>query len=274
MPGMTLQETLRAYAAKAKTTDDVMRAMMNHDAWQAPVMYATQALGTTMFERISVWGNAASAFAPGELWLFTDDAAANAFIAKGGHGGPYASPIQGWKLFGKVPDNLTRVRVNPGSPPADTWGIEAGGMQLTRLWANAIELEWLLGHPDDRLAETVANFGGYTAMVLPNGAIATAMGAGGMKNPGMLFTTPDCAQAVLREMGPDMASKMKLIHTNGRELFGKFSKLGVDGFVFNVRGPGTPQILPADACAAVIRWIDFSDKAARADAEAKAAARE
>ena len=81
------------------------------------------------------------------------------------------------------------------------------------------------------------------------------MGAAGLKNPGMLFTTPDCAQTVLREAGPANAAKFKTTYASGREIFSKFDKLGLDGFIINIRGPGVTQVLTAKACEAVAQWI-------------------
>jgi hypothetical protein len=262
---MTLQETLAAFSNKSKSADDVMRAIMNYSQFQAPALYAMEAFNTQMFERVAVWGTGPNTPTNGDLWIFTDDAAANVFVSKGGNAGPFATGLQGWTLFENLPDNVARVQVNPGSPPSAGWMIHKEGFPLTRIWAQAIKLEHLLATGGSGLAGAMVNFPAFTIFTMPNGAIATAVGAGGMKNPAMLFTTPDCAEVLLTEAGPAAANWRRAI-VSGKELFGVFDRLGVDGLVTNVRGPGVAQVLRLDACRLIIESADLEAKAAKLEA--------
>ena len=50
-------------------------------------------------------------------------------------------------------------------------------------------------------------------------------------------------------------------------MFSIFDKLGVDGFIFNMRGPGKAQVLNLDMCRLIIECIELEAKAAHLEAE-------
>src|SRR4051794_17791622 len=114
---MTVLETLRAFAAKSATKDQVMRALCEHTGWCAPALYAAEALKTNLFDKVSIWG-AQAQVGPGKLYLFTDEAAGARALQKV-QLGPYASPLPGSRLFSFMPAGFTELHVNPGSDPSE-----------------------------------------------------------------------------------------------------------------------------------------------------------
>ncbi len=236
-----------------------MRAVMAHSQWQAPVGYAMEVFETNSFDRIAAWGTASTSIPNGELWLFSDDNAAMDVVNGGGQAGPYATGLSGHRLFEHLP-NVARVWINPGTK-GESWVIEPRAFDITRLWAKAVKLELLLAKPDATLVQTLSEYDAYTILVLPSGGIATAVGAGGMQNPGMLFTTPDCAEAVLREIGPQAAT-LKRVVVAGKQLFADFEKLGIDGFVVNPRGPGASRVLTREICVGIREVAKLAEEAA------------
>lgn len=185
-----------------------------------------------------------------ELWLFTDDAHAHAALSQGAELGLYAANVPGQLLFETLNyEQLDRVKVNAGSPTSDGWFIGHENFALTKTWCSALSLETMLRKPDwhDRvLLRALKEFGGYQALFHPNDSIVTAVGAGGLQNPGLLFTTPDSLAALEAQMGQGQAFSRRTF--NGGTLFDVAPRAGIDGFLLNVKGPGPTVILPLSAC--------------------------
>jgi hypothetical protein len=262
-----LRELFRSFHAKRASADEVMRAFMAYDAWQAPILYASEMYGTQSFERVAVWGTGMLSSVPaGELWCFTDDAAALDVVNKGATVGPYATGLVGHRLFKNLPE-VGKVYVNPASP-GNGWVIEPRAFAITRLWASALEVESFFAKPEGLLPALVG-YDGFTILTHPNGSVASAVGAAGMRSPGMLFTSPDCADRVLHEAGPQVATSLKQNVVSGKQLFLNFAQLGVDGFIVNPRGPGAPFVLTGQMCEAIRSYADAVEKEAfyRAQAE-------
>jgi hypothetical protein len=144
---------------------------------------------------------------------------------------------------------LDLVRVNPGSAASDAWFIGHENFALAKTWCSALSLEAMLQRPDWNdpvLLRALKGFGGYQAFFHPNDSIVTAVGAGGLQNPGLLFTTPDSVAALGVQAGQDQQFSLRTF--NGSTLFEVAPRAGVDGFILNVKGPGPTVVLPLSAC--------------------------
>ena len=263
-----ITDVLRRYAAKHATVHEVLRALASHDGYFAPVGYATRALDTAMFDKLSVWG-AESKLPPGKLWLFTDEAAGHAALAKGLSPGPCAGPLRGDRLLAYLPAGLAEFQVNPGSPAEDGWYMGADALQLAAAWGRAIGLERALdAKGGDDWLDRLLDFDGWISFALPSSAIATAVGAAGLKNPAMVFTAPDCALAARAAIGEQAATLTDVV-TTGLKLFGAFETLGIDGYLVNPMGPGTRKVFNTTVARGLVQGIAGRDELRRLEAEAR-----
>ena len=202
------------------------------------------------FECLSVWG-AESKVPKGHLYLFTDVEAGQR-AAKVAPLGPYASPVPGAGLFMNLPGTFTEVHVNPGSPGEPTWLIGGDWVELARRWGAAVALEKLLnGKQKGELTDALIDYPAFTTLKKPDGGIVTKPGTGKLQNPAMVFTAPDCADATLAALGA-AAKKYERVTSSGRQLFGAFAKLSVDGFTFNPHGPGPSRAFDEPHCWGII----------------------
>ena len=261
-------EALQRFAQKKASADEVMRALVSYDGWFAPGGWVTEAFGTNMFERACVWGER-STVPPGHLWLFTDPDGGLRVQARGGSPGFYVGPLRGSTLFEKLPEGITQIEVNPCAPPDSAWFIGGGGVPLARLLGRAIALEQACV-TGTGVVDRLLDYDGYLALLTPAKAIVTAVGAGGMKNPGLVFTTPDCCDAVLAGAGGG-ASSLTQISFTGEELFGRFDTLGIDGLILNVKGPGPRKLLSPEACQGLVQSLRDRAELVRLEAVARAA---
>lgn len=251
---MAILETLRAFGQKSASANQVMRALCEHAGWFAPVGYACAALKTNTFDNVTLWGNEARVNA-GSLYLFTDAAAGHVASAKV-QLGPYASPLSGAELFAFLPAGLRELYVNPGSPQEHGWYMADRALELGGLWGQAVRLERLLsGESQGDLAESLFAFSGWTSFALPNGSIATAVGAAGLKNPAMIFTAPDCVDLALQNLGAQ-ASTLQRVTSTGEALFGAFPRMGVDGFLINPFGPGPCKVFETRVVEAILGSLE------------------
>lgn len=264
---MTLQETLLAFGKKTAGKDQVMRALCEHTGWFAPAVYACLALKTQTFEKITLWGAEAN-LPPGKLYLFTDVGAGNLASQKLTLG-PYASPLPGAPLLSYLPAGFKELVVNPGSPQEQGWFMGDGALPFASIWGQAVHIEQMLvGKLKGDLVDVLLKFPGWTSFALPNGAIATAVGAGGLKNPAMIFTAPDCADLAFQKLGPQAASLKRMV-TSGEDLFGAYPRLGIDGFLVNPFGPGMAKVLDGKVAEGIVESIALRKKAEALEAEAK-----
>ena len=58
-----------------------------------------------------------------------------------------------------------------------------------------------------------------------------------------VFTTPDAADAFIREVGSSLAAPPVLRVYDGSTLFAYLARLPIDGIVFNCKGPGLPRVV-------------------------------
>jgi hypothetical protein len=234
------KETLRAFGRKEVTMEQVVRALISYDGWLVPASFAVDATGLTKFAQGYVFGDCTSGcdVPANELWIYTDSDAADYAVAKGGRLGFYSGGLRGTQVFAALPASASALQINPGCKPTETWYFGRDAFSLAALWARAIAIEARLGEPDspENFAALLAH-PGYVFFIHPEqNAIATAPGFDGMKNPALVFTAIDSAQALEREH-PHLQRQV----VDGRTLFPHLLKQGVDGVVFNILGPG-PQV--------------------------------
>jgi len=233
---------LAAFADHQADVHDAFRALVSYNNWLAPVGAMTGHYGLPAPSRRLAYSHAGE-FPPGELWLFTDDDAAHRAKAAGCNLGPYATGLSGVELFENLPPGGTAVRVNPVSPAELTWNFPPEAFGVVAAWAQVIRFErvlrgWAAGAPVDLAA--VAAYPQFHAFVFPNRTVLTMPEQGGMLNPAVACTAPDCARAILRRVPEPMRSGLQIVVTSGRELIDKLPEQGMDGLMVNPAGPGTP----------------------------------
>ncbi|MFL6255288.1 MAG: hypothetical protein ACJ74T_09705 [Pyrinomonadaceae bacterium] len=240
-------DVLAAFGEGRANAHDVMRALVSHRGWLVPLGFLAECRGDgARADSILILSHEAQV-PPGNLWLFTDEEAALLAQSKGAMLGAYASGMSGTELFGAVGSQYQTVYVNPGSPPARTWLFQEGSAtDVGSLWAAAVALEesfagWqATGEPDLRALE------GYRAFTVYNhasGPVITLPGRGGMSNPAVAFTAPDCAEAFLKLLSEEQRAQMRPAMSDGKSLLGDTLR-GIDGLLFNPFGPGATYALP------------------------------
>ena len=243
-------DVLAAFGAGRANADGVMRALVSHRGWFVPLDFFAGCRGDgAKADRVLIL-SAESQAPPGNLWLFTDAEAALLAQSKGASLGAYAGRMSGTELFGAVGPGHQTVYVNPGSPRERTWVFQEGSAaDVGGLWAEAVALEegfagWqAAGGPDLGALE------GYRAFVLYNfasGPVVTLPGRGGMSNPAVAFTAPDCAGAFLGLLGEEQRGQLRPVTTDGKSLLENLPP-GIDGLLFNPFGPGATYALPLSA---------------------------
>jgi hypothetical protein len=180
---------------------------------------------------------------PGELWVFTDRAAAERAQAAGALLGPYAADIAGTELFGKLDPDLRIVRVNPYSPAEQGWQFHHGSYELAQIWAQVIALEEGFTNRDDSFYEAVARFPGFLLFNGPSGYVITLPNQGGMRNPAAVFTAPDCADAFLARLTDEQRQGLQRVTADGMTLLKKLPLQEIDGMLLNAFGPGRANVL-------------------------------
>jgi hypothetical protein len=244
-PLETISEPVRmllAYSQKRANTNDVMRALVSHRHWVAPLaLFAQGAEQTRRVKSLLVLSTEAH-IPPDELWIFTDQEAALRAQSVGAQVGSMASGMAGTELFRKIAPHTKTVRVNPGSPLEYTWTLrDGGGIEAGKTWADAIAFEddferWRQTGKPDKTA--FINYQAFLTFDNAANRVITLPGHSGMANPAAAFTAPDCADAFLSELTTDQSAQMLRVTTGGNRLFEQAPVLGIDGLIINVFGPG------------------------------------
>lgn len=239
-------ETLIAYSQKRANANDVLRAMMSYRGWFVPLGFFALSGEPKRKVDSMLMLSAESLVPPGELWIFTDEASARMAADKGFSVGSYAGGMAGTELFRLIEPGYQIVYINPGSPPERTWMFQEGSASTAgRLWAEAIALEekfreWKqTGKPDHA---AIMNYRGFILFDHVSGPIVTLPNQGGMSNPAAAFTTPDCVQQFLSELSDAERESVKQVEVDGKRLM-ELASLGIDGFLFNLFGPGASYAL-------------------------------
>jgi hypothetical protein len=118
------------------------------------------------------------------------------------------------------------------------------------IWADAIALEesfeqWRRTGTPDKTAVI-----GYRAFLVFNhtsGPVITLPQQGGMSNPAVVFTAPDCADMFLSKLGDEQRAQLQQAVTGGEVLLDSGPQMGIDGLLFNPFGPGATYAFPFNA---------------------------
>lgn len=235
---------LTEYSQKRVGANEVMRALAGHKGWLAPALMFARAEGEDFFlDGGMVLFGTETRLPPGELWVFTDRAAAERAQAAGAMLGPYAANIHGTELFRKIDPGLTIVRVNPYSPSEQGWQFLPGSYELARLWAEVVALEEGFKNRDDSFYAAVARFQGFLLFNGAPGYVITLPHQGGLKNPAAVFTAPDCADAFLARLTGEQRQGLQRIAADGMTLIKKLPLQQIDGLLINAFGPGPATVL-------------------------------
>jgi len=180
---------------------------------------------------------------PGELWVFTDRAAAERAQAAGALLGPYAADIAGTELFGKLDPRFQIVRVNPYSPNEQGWQFLPGSFEVAQLWAQVAALEEGFENTAGLDYAAIARFPAFLLFNGPSGYVITLPNQGGLRNPAAVFTAPDCADAFLARLTDEQRRGLERVAADGMTLIKRLPLQGVDGMLLNAFGPGPATVL-------------------------------
>lgn len=242
----SLSEPVRAlteYSQKRVGANEVMRALAGHKGWLAPVSIFAQAGEQELLLDSMVLFGMETRLPPGELWVFTDRAAAERAQAAGALLGPYAADIAGTELFDKIDPGFQIVRVNPYSPNEQGWQFLPGSYELARLWAQVIALEEGFKNRDGLDYGAIARFQAFLLFNGPSGYVITLPNQGGMRNPAAVFTAPDCADAFLARLTDEQRRGFERVAADGMTLLKKLPLQEIDGMLLNAFGPGPATVL-------------------------------
>ncbi|HJQ31234.1 MAG TPA: hypothetical protein VJ866_03595 [Pyrinomonadaceae bacterium] len=234
---------LTEYSQKRVGANEVMRALASHKGWLAPALMFARAEGQDLFLDSMVLFGTETRLPPGELWVFTDRAAAERAQASGALLGPYAADVAGTELFDKIDPGFQIVRVNPYSPSEQGWQFLPGSYELARLWAQVITLEEGFQNRGDSFYEAIARFPAFLLFNGPSGYVITLPNQGGMKNPAVVFTAPDCADAFLARLTDEQRQGLERVAADGMTLIKKLPLQQIDGMLLNAFGPGPANVL-------------------------------
>lgn len=231
------------YSQKRVGVSEVMRALVGHKDWLAPALMFAQEGEQDIFLDGMVLFGMETRLPTGELWVFTDRAAAERAQAAGAQLGPYASKISGTELFNKIDPRFQIVRVNPYSPNEQGWQFLQGSYEVAKLWAQVIALEEGFKNRDDLYYQAIASFKTFLLFNAKSGYVVTLPNQGGLKNPAAVFTAPDCADAFLARLTEEQREGFERIVVDGMTLIKRLPLQEIDGMLINAVGPGTATIL-------------------------------
>lgn len=234
---------LTEYSQKRVGANEVMRALASHKGWLAPaLLFAQGGEEHIMLDSMVLFG-LETRLPPGELWVFTDRAAADRAQAAGALLGPYAANIAGTKLFDQLQPGFNIVRVNPYSPDEQGWQFLPGSYELAKLWAQVVALEESFKSPDGLDYAAIARFPAFLLFNGPSGYVITLPNQGGLKNPAAVFTAPDCVDAFLARLTDEQRQGFERLAVDGMTLLKKLPLQEIDGMYFNAFGPGHTTVL-------------------------------
>ena len=214
--------------------DQVMRALVTHDDWYVPVLFADRAWGQTRFDRELLFADVEPTQV---LNVFTDPEAA--MLADGQAIGVYGGPVSGSRLMASLDVSLDvsldALIVNPASPREHQWYIAAGGFEIAVAWATAIAVERalagrgngaapvieLLGHRYQLLLEKATH--ALAQIYLPDidGVVAVA------------FTATDRVEEFVASLPMQARSLADIAVVDGPQLFDMMRGIGAAGLVVN-----------------------------------------
>ena len=246
-------EVLAEYARGNASQSDVVRALIAHDGWYAPMEWLDTALPQRKVHDRMIPGPAdGQPPEPGRLWLFTDPDQVQAAIEAGAAFAAAAGPVPGAELFGALGRDVSEVAVNPAAPPDQGWflGVNDTVLEFLARWISALEVETALSDSAEDLGPKLAGFEHYVVPVDDTGRPRVVA----MERPGgnyvMAFTAPDLyLEHQNRDSGVTGGADM-----TAAALFQLADYDGVNGVVLNMQESDS-YVLPADLCQAVLKLI-------------------
>lgn len=236
-------QTLLAYSQQRATANDVMRSLTSHRGWLAPVvLFAQDGEEPLLFDHAILFGTE-TRLPPGELWIFTDRAAAERAQASGALLGAYVNGLAGTELFSKIPQDLQIVRVNPYSPQEQSWQLLAGSFELAEAWAKAVALEAGFTSAGSLDIEAISRFKSFLFLRHASGYVITLPNQAGLKNPAVVFTAPDCVDAFWAKLSEAQRNGLERYVADGLTLIKKLPEQQIDGLLINAFGPGPSTVL-------------------------------
>ncbi len=255
-------QMLLAYSQGRAGNNEVLRSLISHRGWFAPLeMFYREGEEVIDIEKMVVVATEGY-MKVGELWLFTDYESIMRASDAGAPIGSYGGTISGTELFGKIPADITSIRVNPHSPREKNWSFfERGSVELARLWSEVITLEEKIEQwqPDKPDLTALGNYRGFVTVVNAetNGIFLIKEFSEEMRIAAPVFTAPDSADEFLKNLPPDKKVELKQITINGDTLLNDLPYMKIempnnqppdsfDGAVINAFGPGAFYILKFD----------------------------
>ena len=249
MAGVT--EVLVDYAGGHASRSDVVRALLGHDGWYAPMMWLDEVFPRRkVYDRMIPAPAVGQAPGPGRLWLFTDAEQVRAAIDAGGAFAAAGGPLPGLDVFGALTRAVSEVRVNPAAPAEQEWlmGVDDELLEYLGRWISALRVETALLDSAEDLGPRLAGFEHYVVPVDETGRPRVV----GMEQPAgnyvMAYTAPDLfLQHQKRDGGVTGAAGIA-----AAALFQLADYDGVDGVVLNMTETDS-FVLPTDLCQAVLK---------------------
>jgi len=248
-------ETLAAYGEQRASVHEVLRSLVSHRGWFAPLgWFVGEGENNEIDVDSLVIVSAESHLKSNELWLFTDHAAVLRAQEVNAPIGTYAGAMSGAELFGKIPANINVIHINQCSPHEQTWSfLDETSVELARLWSEVIALEEKIEQwqPDKPDLTALGNYRGFVTVVnaATNGIFLIKEFSEEMRIAAPVFTAPDSAEKFLKNLPPEKSAELKQITINGDTLLNDLPNMKIempnnqspasfDGAVINACGPG------------------------------------
>ena len=244
---------LADYAGGEASETDVVRALLAHDGWYAPMIWLNETFpDREVYDSMIPTPALGQAPAPGDLWLFTDADQVKAAIDSGAAFAAAGGPMRGADVFGALSRTVSEIRVNPAGPGVHGWsiGIDDAVLDFFARWIGALEIEASLTESTDDLGPRLAAFEHYVVPVDDTGRPRVVALQKPPGNYVMAFTAPDLYAAhQKRDPGVTGAADM-----TASTLFQLADYDGVDGVVLDMKESDS-FVLPQDLCDAVLKLI-------------------
>jgi hypothetical protein len=228
------RRALHAFAERSPATqadiDEVMRALVSHDDWYVPVLFADRAWGQTAFHQMLLFPDAP--LGP-VLNAFTDHE--SAMLAEGQAIGVYGGPVPGTKLMRALDSSLNALVVNHASPREHQWYIASAGFEIAIGWASAIIVERALaarGNGPAPMAELLEHRY-HLLLERPSHALAQVYLPDIDGAVSVSFTATDRAEEFIASLPPDARPLAELTPIDGPQLFAMMRGVGAAGLVVN-----------------------------------------
>lgn len=253
----TPRQVLRAYAENRASQDAVMRALMEHDGWLAPIDLLTPdehiELPGTAIVHNQQW-----AYPEGELWLFTDREAADRAAAAGAALGMYTDQVPAARLFGRIPAGVQKIKINNFGPLEEFWFIGADAFGLATGWMAAIAAEQTLARGAEAAAAdgaALARLARHTWLLYLDGTSHGVVGLpdiAGLDSAGVMFAAPDGRDRFRGAVPAEARVGFRRAWGEGSVVFRYLLGQGFDGVLLNPAGPNAAIVVPMALLQAVL----------------------